>query len=127
MADSQIDPSLIGKIISSIPYDQAFGAPLAAAIDAQSKAAHSSLTWILEVAFEDGEDGKKKTRDVTFIINDTDQNGTVSQRSITVPQILLTNIPQLEIETFDVTFDLEISQNASQKETASFDGSLEAK
>ena len=127
MAD--IDTSLIGTIISSIPYDQAFGAPLAAAIDAQSKERRiARSTWlILEVGFEEGEDGKKKTREVTFVINDTDHNGTVSQRSITVPTLLLTNIPQIEINTFDITFDLEISQNATQKETASFDGSLEAK
>ena len=60
MAD--IDPSLIGKVISAIPYDQAFGAPLAAAIDAQTKAANSALNFILNVGFEADADGVKKTR-----------------------------------------------------------------
>ena len=84
MAD--IDPSLIGTIISSIPYDQAFGAPLAAAIDSQTKAANSALNFILQVGFEEGEGGKKKTREVTFVFSEHHADGTEEQRSITVPQ-----------------------------------------
>ena len=78
MAD--IDPKLIGQIISSIPYDQAFGAPLAAAIDAQTKAAKSSLDFIMSVGFEKDENGLQKTRYAEFQFEESDNSGTVKKK-----------------------------------------------
>ena len=124
---SDIDPKLIGQIISSIPYDQAFGAPLAAAFDAQVKGAKSALDFILNVGFEEDADGLKHTRIAEFTFEESDNNGTVVKRSLKIPLILLTNIPQLEIFTGQVTFDLEISQNATMKDKVAAEGELEGK
>ena len=111
MAD--IDTKLIGQIISSIPYDQAFGAPLSAAIDAQSKAAESALNFILKVGFEKDKDGLQKTRYAEFEFDETKNDGQKQTRRLKIPLILLINIPQLEITEGVISFDLEISQNAS--------------
>ena len=125
MAD--IDVSLIGKIISSIPYDQAFGAPLAAAIDAQTKAANSALNFVLNVGFEKDENGVQKTRYAEFEFEEKDGNGVASFRRLKVPLILLVNIPQLEIDSGSISFDLEISQNAEVKESLEAGGEAEGK
>ena len=125
MAD--IDPKLIGQIISSIPYDQAFGAPLAAAIDAQTKAAKSSLDFILAVGFKEDEQGVKQTNYAEFQFEEKDESGVVKSRSLRVPLILLINIPQLEISEGEISFDLEISQTATMKDKVAAEGELEGK
>lgn len=129
MADD-IDPKLIGQIISSIPYDQAFGAPLAAAIEAQTRAAKSALDFILAVGFttEKDQDGReiRKTNYAEFQFERSSGAG-VEKQSLRVPLILLVNIPQLEITEGEVSFDLEISQNATMKDHVAAEGELEGK
>ena len=126
MAD--IDTKLIGQIISSIPYDQAFGAPLSAAIDAQEKACNSSLNFILNVAFEPADkDGLQKTRYAEFEFEETNGNGEKNLRKLRIPLLTLLRIPQLEIERGVISFDLEISQNAEVKDSVSAGGEAEGK
>ena len=125
MAD--IDPALIGQVISAIPYDQAFGAPLAACIDAQTKAANSALNFILNVGFSEDENGVKKTNYAEFQFEDQRPDGSVQTRTLKVPLILLINSPQLEISEGEISFDLEISQSATMKDRVTVDAELEAK
>lgn len=125
MAD--IDPALIGQIISSIPYDQAFGAPLAAAIEAQTKAAKSALDFVLNVGFTEDENGVKKTNYAELEFQETSSDGKSITKKLRVPLILLVNIPQLEISEGEISFDLEISQNATMKDKVAAEGSLEGK
>ena len=44
-----------------------------------------------------------------------------------MPLLLLVNIPQLEITEGEISFDLEISQNATMKDKIAAEGSLEGK
>ncbi len=125
MAD--IDTKLIGQIISSIPYDQAFGAPLAAAIDAQTKAAKSSLDFILNVGFTEDKNGQRVPNYAAFEFEEKNGAGVVKTRTLKIPLILLTNIPQLEITEGRISFDLEISQNAETKENIGAGGETEGK
>ena len=125
MAD--IDTKLIGQIISSIPYDQAFGAPLSAAIDAQTKAARSALDFILTVGFFKDKDGVQKTNYAEFTFEETKGDGSKQSRTLKIPLILLINIPQLEITEGIISFDLEISQNAETKENIAAGGEVEGR
>ena len=125
MAD--LDPKFIGEVISSIPYDQAFGAPLQAGIDAQTKAAKSALDFVLNVGFTTDKEGVKHTNYAEFTFEETNDKGLVSKRSLKVPLILLVNIPQLEIESGEISFDLEISQQATMKDKVAAEGELEGK
>lgn len=129
MAD--IDTNLIGQIITSIPYSEAFGSPLAAAIDAQTKAAKSSLDFILNVGFTKitNADGVEvqQTNYAEFSFEEKNEDGTQRKRTLKVPLILLINIPQLEIYEGEISFDLEISQSATMKDKISAEGELEGK
>lgn len=125
MAD--IDPDLIGKIISSIPYDQAFGAPLDAAIGAQTRAANSALNFLLNVGFTKDRNGLQKTNYAEFEFEEIKGDGSKEVRKLKIPLILLINIPQLEITEGVVSFDLEVSQTAEHKDNVEAGGELEGK
>ena len=125
MAD--IDTKLIGQIISSIPYGEAFGSPLASAIEAQSKAAQSCLDFILNVGFTTDKDGKRTTNYAEFEFEEVRGDGSKESRRLRIPLILLLNLPQLEIDSGVITFDLEISQSAEAKENINAGGEAEGK
>ena len=125
MAD--IDTGLIGQIISSIPYDQAFGGPLQAAIEAQTKAAKSSLDFIMNVGFTTNKDGIKETTYAEMVYSEQKPNGEQTSKTLRMPLITLFNIPQIEIYEGEVSFDLEISQNATMKDCVAAEGELEGK
>ena len=125
MAD--IDTGLIGQIISSIPYDQAFGGPLQAAIEAQTRAAKSSLDFILNVGFTTDENGIKQTQYAEMSYSEIMPDGTECSKTLKMPIITLFNIPQIEITDGEVSFDLEISQNATMKDKVAAEGTLEGK
>ncbi len=98
MAD--IDTNLIGQIITSIPYSEAFGSPLAAAIDAQTKAAKSSLDFILNVGFTKitNADGVEvQQTNYACPLGAPPRPPPPAPPPPNGPPSLLTNIPQLEI------------------------------
>ena len=123
MAD--IDPSFIGTVISSIPYDEAFGAPLSAAIDAQCKASNSALNFILSVGFNTDDQGVRTTNYAEFEFEQTKPDNTKETRRLKIPLVLLVKIPQLEITSGTISFDLEISQTAAVKENIDAGGEAE--
>ena len=125
MAD--IDPKLIGQIISSIPYDQAFGAPLQAMIEAQTKAAKSALDVVLNVGFLTDENGVRQTQYAEMVYSETKPNGETQSKSLRVPIITLFHLPQVMIESGAISFDLEISQQATMKDTVAVEGELAGK
>ena len=125
MAD--IDPKLIGQIISSIPYDQAFGAPAQAMIESQTKAAKSALDFILNVGFKTDENGIKQTEYAEMVYTENKPNGESTSKSLRMPIITLFQIPQIEIYEGVVSFDLEVSQSATMKDHIGAEGELEGK
>ena len=125
MAD--IDRALVGEVISAVPYEQAFGAPLAAAIDSQTKAANSALNFILNVGFEKDADGVNRTRYAEFQFEEDNGTGKPTTRKLRVPLLSLVNIPQLEITEGEISFDLEISQSAETTDKLAAGGETEAK
>lgn len=125
MAD--IDTGLIGQIISSIPYDQAFGAPAQAMIETQTKAAKSALDFILNVGFYTDENGVKKTQYAEMTYSENKPSGESVTKSLKMPIITLFNIPQIEVYEGVVSFDLEVSQSATMKDTVAAEGELEGK
>ncbi len=126
MAD--IDSKLIGQIVDSIDLGKSIAAQLAGVVEAQRESAESAMNFLLNVGFEeDPETGKKKTINVSITYDEKDSNGDFKSRSLTVPQILLVNIPQIEIERATITWDLEVSQSAFVKDSGAFEGKGEGK
>ena len=126
MADDNIDKQLIGQVLSSIPYDQVFGAPARAMCDSEIALAKSQSDFILNVGFEKDENGVNKTRYAEFEFEEIDGNNQTKKRKLKIPLILILNMPTTQVTEGTVSFDLEISQSASVKETTAAEGEASA-
>lgn len=115
------DPQLINmsEQFKGLPMGQLIGSPLKAASDSQLKLAQSTADFIQSVGFEETEDenGKKsrKTREVQFSYTRKapkgDEEGTLEEQKvdIQVPMLAIVNIPSLQIDNVDITFDMSIN------------------
>lgn len=95
---------LISNVVNNLPIDKMISAPLTASIRAQSEMSMAMAQFINSV----GLDEKGNIRMVNF--NYTDTNGeTKAERHIQAPFIAITGVPNLAIESVDISFDLSIS------------------
>ena len=97
------------ELIKNIPFEYLIGAPLSAAIKAQSAAARETVHFIETVGFED-----KKLRSITFQYDKS--NGMLEKTTVTltVPLLTIVPIPFLRIEDMNINFKAKI--NAVTKE-----------
>jgi hypothetical protein len=100
--------------LQSIPFRSIIGGPLCAAIEAQAKAAQTTVDFIKAVGFTDV-DGKLKAVNLEF----TYEDGTGAFRRVTVPLLLVIPIPFIVIETVDIDFKARISASAQQSTESS--------
>lgn len=115
--------------MGNIPYDEIIGAPLNAAVDANTRASETAADFIQDVAFEPSDgfsvfsDGRKP-RYVTFNYKkDTvDDSGNVSEEEfeLRIPLLLLLHVPYFEVET--VTIDFNVKLNSVRKRAIEEDG-----
>lgn len=97
-----------------LPMGQLIGSPLKAASDSQLKLAQSTADFIKSVGFELDADGKiTKTRQVQFSYTrkTAKADGTLEDQDINiqVPMLAIVNIPSLQIDNVDITFDMSIN------------------
>ena len=117
-----------------LPIQTLIGEPLKAACDSQIMLANSTAKFIEDVGFYT-DNGVTKTRVADFsfeknVINGKDALGhdIYDKQKITmqVPMLAIVNIPSLQVQTVDVTFDMEVksseSVNASSSQKASYSG-----
>lgn len=102
------------KQLSAIPFGHLIGAPLTAAVEAQAKAAQSTLGFIQTVGFEKSGE-KTKTRTVTFTYK---RDG--KDTELIVPILTIVPIPFIRID--DMSIDFKASLSASN-ETEKVEGS----
>ena len=100
--------------LSAIPFGSLIGGPLIAAVEAQAKAAMTTVDFINAVGFyEDGQE--KKVRNVTFsYLTGPKPN---DQSTLQVPLLSIVPIPFLRIENMDIQFKASISQSMETKES----------
>ena len=118
----EVDTSVSGKVLNSIPYDQVLFQPLQAMISAQTAACQSALDFILSVGFETDDSGVKKATYAEFIFEETGPDGIVSERKIKVPMLTIVPLPSVGLQEGTVNFSVEISQSASVSDNVSAGG-----
>ncbi|WP_305042083.1 DUF2589 domain-containing protein [Geoalkalibacter sp.] len=102
--------------LGNIPFGTLIGGPMTAAVEAQAKAAQSSLGFIEGVAFD--KDGK--VRNVTF-----DYEGPGGKQTLVVPILTIVPIPFIRID--DMTINFKASINASSETSSTSAESSEGK
>lgn len=106
------EDSYVTKALKSVPLSHLIGGPLCAAVEAQAKAAHSTVDFVNAVGFE--QDDPDKVRNVTFMYDITDPEP--QQARLTVPILTIVPIPFIRIDQMTIKFVMDVSE---QSDTAS--------
>jgi len=96
--------------LAAIPFGTLIGGPLNAAIEAQAKAAMTTVEFINAIGFE-GEGKKRKIRNIKFKYKRDKE-----EMELDVPLLTIVPIPFLRIENMDIHFKASISQSTENKE-----------
>lgn len=111
---------LVSGIVNSLPIEKMVAAPLVAAIHAQGQMSLAMAEFIQNV----GIDNKGNIRMVTFKYEERTDGGADGKpgtevRYIEAPFLALTGIPNLAVESVNVSFDLEVNTAEDSKVTDS--------
>jgi hypothetical protein len=99
----------ITKELSAIPFGSLIGGPLTAAVEAQAKAAYSSVEFINAVGFTDN-------REVVNV-NFKYQGGRgADKQTLTVPLLTIVPIPFIRIDNMDIKFKASMSQSTGTEQ-----------
>jgi hypothetical protein len=107
--------------LAAIPFGTLIGGPLTAAIEAQAKAAMTTVEFIRAIGFDE----KGDLINVVFKY----KNGPEAEdlMELEVPLLTIVPIPFLRIENMDIHFKASLSQSTETKETESSSLGSEAK
>lgn len=94
--------------LQGIPFAAIIGAPLKAAIEAQTMAAKTSWEFIQNVGLNTDDNGQKTAVNVSF---DFLQNGRMAR--LNVPLLTIVPIPYIAINTIDIAFKAKINAESS--------------
>jgi len=97
-------------LLNGIPFDNIIGAPLSAAVDAQAKAAVSTVNFIESVGMRNG---KGDTKEAVYVVFSYVQNG--RRANISVPLLTIVPIPYIAIN--NINLDFKVAVNATDETT----------
>lgn len=108
------------RALQSLPFGTLIGGPLDAAVEAQAKAAMTTVQFIREVGF----DRNGEVNSISFTATKGDNRTT-----ITVPLLTIVPIPFLRIDEMTIDFKANItaSEESRDESSASSDTSVQAK
>jgi len=99
--------------LAAIPFGTLIGGPLNAAIEAQTRAARTTVDFIKAVGFDE----ENKVEYITFSYRTGPKQD--DQAHLEVPLLSIVPIPFLRIENMDIHFKASLSQSMETKETES--------
>lgn len=108
--DTSASSIALGQL-SALPFGNIIGGPLNAAIEAQAKAAQTTVDFIQSVGFDESLNGQLSARTLEFTFED----GAGIFRRVTVPLLSVIPIPFIVIDAVDIQFKARIAASASQK------------
>ena len=112
MADNQqlIDGrNQIGKELATLDFANLIGGPLNAVVEAQAKAALTTVNFIKEVAF----DQEGKSRQVNFTYTRSDNDGKTREYNLSVPFLTMLPIPYIAVKKASIDFNAKITSTVS--------------
>ncbi|ELZ43114.1 hypothetical protein C471_01614 [Halorubrum saccharovorum DSM 1137] len=111
--------------LGSIPYEEVIGTPLRAAVEANAKASMTAADFIRSVGFTEPTVGQPEPVTVEFGYEkrtvDDSGNETTEQRSLSVPLLLLLNIPYFEVSNVTIDFNVKLNSVESYEQSSEFE------
>lgn len=113
------------KQLGALPFGNIIGGPLVAAVEAQAKAARSTVEFIQSVAFaplpEDnsGPNTPRSLQNIQFQYESKNPAGEVENVTLTVPLLAIVPIPYIRIDDMTIQFKANISAETSAADTTS--------
>lgn len=108
---------IVGGIVNALPIEKMVAAPLVATIRAQSEMSLSLAHFVQDVGLD--EQGNMRMVTLKYAETVTDPNDpqktTQQDRYIQAPFLAMTGIPNLAVESADISFDLEVSTAEEDK------------
>ena len=101
--------------LGALPFGNIIGGPLVAAVEAQAKAARSTVDFIQSVAYKPVSDGTATDRElqtVEFVYQSGDTNTKLS-----VPLLTIVPIPYIRIDDMTIQFKANISAETATEDT----------
>ncbi|MHC6225937.1 DUF2589 domain-containing protein [Pseudomonas sp. X10] len=112
---ANIDNSLIGSVINSLPMDRMIAGPLQAMIQAQVTASKSYADFLMQVCIQDGQAvAIEFNYDETVVDEQGQHQGTLS-KSMKIPLMAAITHPNIAIEEGKVEFEMTINQMAESR------------
>lgn len=108
--DTSASSIALGQL-SALPFGNIIGGPLNAAIEAQAKAAQTTVDFIQSVGFDENSNGQLSARTLEFSFED----GVGTFRRVQVPLLTVIPIPFIVIDAVDIQFKARIAASANQK------------
>ena len=101
-------PMSVTKELSAIPFGSLIGGPLTAAIEAQAKAAYSTVEFINAIGFD--EEGS--VQNITFKYKGPEQSDI---QTLQVPLLTIVPIPFIRIDDMTIGFKASMSQSTGME------------
>ncbi len=99
----------IGKELATLDFANLIGGPLNAVVEAQAKAALTTVNFIKEVAF----DQEGKARQVNFSYTRSDTDGKTREYNLSVPFLTMLPIPYIAVKKATIDFNAKITSTVS--------------
>lgn len=119
----------LGDQFRGLPMGDLIGGPLQAASDAQVQLANATADFIRVIGFLPPPEGQKDPTEVRTVVfkfdrpRDVVQNlqdgkvATMERVALEVPLLAIVKVPALSINTVDITFDMEVKNTETDKES----------
>lgn len=109
---------IVSGIVNSLPIEKMVAAPLVAAIKAQSEMSLSLAHFIQDVGMDENGNLRMVTLKYNEIVSDPANPGqtTSKERFVQAPFMAMTGLPNLAVESADISFDLEVK--TAEEDTA---------
>lgn len=109
---------------SGLDMKNLIGGPLSAAADASVQLAQSTADFINSVGFD--ESGKVRNMDFGYEKRVNNDDGTVDlqEMKIQVPMIAITPIPNLQVDSVNVTFGMEVKESEQSESSTDVSAAL---
>lgn len=101
------------KRVEALALGELLGSLMGSVVEAQARAARTTLDFIEEVGFETNTDGDEVMRSARLRFSKKDENNEVAEFEVDVPLLSLVNVPSLAVREAKLAFSYDVVSASS--------------